>query len=80
MLSQFKGQVRSVSPLTAGVRNTHSAKATPAGVLQARQAGLMSRLRKADSGSRLLQTSANSLRIQGGFGLKTFSSSISLLG
>ncbi len=81
VLSQFKGQVRSVSPLVAGVRNMHRAKATASvGVLQARQAGLLGRLRQADSGSRLLQTSANPLRIQGGFGLKMFSSSINLLG
>jgi len=80
MLSQLKGQVRSVSPLTAGVRSTHRNTAKPTGLLQARQAGLLGRLRQADYGSRLLQANANPLRTQGGFGLKSFTSSISLLG
>ncbi len=80
VLSQLQGQVRSVSPLTAGVRTTHRSATVSAGILQARQAGMLGRLRQADNSSRLLQASANPLRTQGGFGLKSFSSSISLLG
>jgi hypothetical protein len=80
MLSQLQGQVRSVSPLTAGVRSTHCNTATSTGILQSRQAGLLGRLRQANNGSRLLQANASPLRIQGGFGLRSFSSSISLLG
>lgn len=80
VLAQLQGQVRSVSPLTAGVRTTHRKATVSTGVLQARQAGMLGRLRQADNGSRLLQASANPLRTHGGFGLKSFSSSISLLG
>jgi hypothetical protein len=80
VLAQLNGQVRSVSPLTAGVRTTHRSTAVSTGVLQARQAGLLGRLRQTDNSSRLLQASASPLRMQGGFGLKSFSSSISLLG
>ena len=64
MLAQLNGQVRSVSPLTAGVRTTHRSTAVSTGVLQARQAGLLGRLRQTDNSSRLLQASASPLRAQ----------------
>lgn len=81
ILSQMQGQVRSVSPLTAGVRSAHRAKpGMSAGVLQARQTGLLERMRRADSGSRVLQAGANPLRNGGGFGFKSAVSSINLLG
>ena len=81
VLSQFQGQVRSVSPLTAGVRSSHRLQpASSSGVMQSRQTGLMDRMRRVDTGSRLLQANANPLRAQGGFGIRPITTGISLFG
>ncbi len=81
ILSQLQGQVRSASPLTAGVRSAHRAKpGLSSGLLQARQTGLLDRMRRSDSNSRLLQANSNPLRTGGGFGFKSAISSINLLG
>lgn len=79
-LSQLQGSVRNISPLTAGVRNTHRFQTKPAGVLQARQASLLGSFRKIDNGSRLLQASTSSFRLQGGFGAQLGTSTLNLLG
>ena len=81
ILSQFNTQARSASPLTAGVRTIHRPKpASSTGIMQSGQMGLVDRMRRVNMGSSLLQANANPLRTQGGFGVKSMNSGLSLLG
>ena len=81
ILSQFNTQARNASPLTAGIRTIHRPKpASSTGVMQSRQVGLIDRMRRVNMGSSLLQANANPLRTQGGFGIKSTNSGLSLLG
>ena len=80
VLSQFGGSVRNSSPLTPGLASSRFATAKPAGVLQARQSSLLSSFRQIDRGSRLLQATTSSFRLQGGFGAQLGTSTLNLLG
>ena len=81
ILSQFSMQARSASPLTAGVHTMHRSRpASSTGAIQSRQIGLIDRMRRVNMESSLLQANANPLRTQGGFGIKSMTSGLSLLG
>ncbi|MBT4502967.1 MAG: hypothetical protein HOC74_34860 [Gemmatimonadetes bacterium] len=82
ILGQFQGQVQSVSPLTGSLSGSGQTTGKPRslGVLQAGLTAARQNFQKIDNSSRLLQAGNSGQRINGGFGISLFSSSLSLLG
>ena len=78
VLGKLQGQVRSVSPLTAGLgsqRSIRSLGATQATLVKARQ-----QFQQIDGRSRFLQARNQPRREESGFGFSLFSSTLDLLG
>ena len=83
LVEHLRAQVRSSSPLTAGIASQgHDAQSVPPsmGMLQARQSHSRQRFQQLERQSRFLQTSTHPRRESSGFGFKLFSSTLNLLG
>ncbi|MFC1525758.1 hypothetical protein ACFL6X_02985 [Candidatus Latescibacterota bacterium] len=89
VLSRLSGQVRSVSPLTAGLSSDEGGSALQAGGAEGRgglstsadaQAALRARYRGIDTSSRFLQAQSTRSRTSQGFGIQLPERGISILG
>ena len=82
LVAHLRAQVRSTSPLTAGVAGQEATRSAPVSmeVLQARQNQARQRFQQLDRQSRFLHASSHPLRQNNGFGLKPSATTLNLLG